>query len=114
MSKGKGLLIGQAVVLALLVQIPAAHGHDNNYCYTVASVQGSWAVVTTFGSNFAKALGTRTVEENGAFTGTLKKVWNNGKFAGGYRKFRDKIVSLMPSSQTPNYYFVGAAVPLFA
>ena len=48
-------------------------------------------------------------DHNGAFTGTLKKVWNNGRFVGGYRKFRDKIVSLMPSSQTPNYYFVGAA-----
>jgi metacaspase-1 len=47
-------------------------------------------------------------DNNGAFTGTLKKVWNSGKFNGNYRKFRDQIVSLMPSSQTPNYYFVGA------
>jgi metacaspase-1 len=47
-------------------------------------------------------------DSNGAFTGTLKKVWNGGKFNGDYRKLRDKIVSLMPSTQTPNYYFVGA------
>ncbi|MFY9558454.1 MAG: caspase family protein [Blastocatellia bacterium] len=47
-------------------------------------------------------------EKNGAFTGTLKTVWANGKFPGTYRKFRDKIVSLMSSDQTPNYYFVGA------
>ncbi len=46
-------------------------------------------------------------DHNGAFTGTLKKVWNGGRFTGNYRKFRDKIVSLMPSTQTPNYYFVG-------
>lgn len=48
-------------------------------------------------------------DANGAFTGTLKTVWNGGKFSGNYRGFRDKIVSLMPSTQTPNYYFVGAA-----
>jgi len=46
-------------------------------------------------------------EKNGAFTGTLKKVWAGGKFTGTYRKFRDKIVSLMAITQTPNYYFVG-------
>ena len=52
-------------------------------------------------------------EKNGAFTGTLKKVWAGGKFAASYRKFRDKIVSLMAETQTPNYYFVGAANPVF-
>lgn len=52
-------------------------------------------------------------EKNGAFTGTLKKVWAGGKFKGTYKKLRDKIVSLMPESQTPNYYFVGAVRPTF-
>lgn len=48
-------------------------------------------------------------DNNGAFTGMLKKIWNGGKFNGNYRKLRDKIVSQMPSTQTPNYYRVGAA-----
>jgi metacaspase-1 len=52
-------------------------------------------------------------DQNGAFTGTLKRVWNNGRFTGNYRKFRDKIVSLLPSTQTPNYYFIGAANSAF-
>lgn len=52
-------------------------------------------------------------ERNGAFTGALKKVWAGGKFSGHHRLFRDKIVALLPSSQTPNYYFVGAANPVF-
>lgn len=52
-------------------------------------------------------------EKNGAFTGTLKKVWAGGRFNAHYRKFRDKIVSLMDPSQTPNYYFVGAPNPKF-
>ena len=52
-------------------------------------------------------------DHNGAFIGTLKKVWSGGKFNGNYRKLRDKIVSLMPSTQTPNYYLTGAANPAF-
>ena len=52
-------------------------------------------------------------EKNGAFPGTLKKVWAGGRFTGAYRKFRDKIVSLMDETQTPNYYFIGAANSTF-
>jgi hypothetical protein len=52
-------------------------------------------------------------ERNGLFTGTLKKVWNGGKFKGGYRKLRDTIVSRMPPQQTPNYFVVGAVNPSF-
>jgi hypothetical protein len=44
---------------------------------------------------------------NGLFTETMKRVWRNGKFGGGYRKFRDTIAQRMPSQQTPNYFVVG-------
>jgi metacaspase-1 len=47
-------------------------------------------------------------DENGAFTGALKKIWADGKFKGTYRSFRDKIVARLPSTQSPNYYFIGA------
>lgn len=50
---------------------------------------------------------------NGLFTEKLRKVWNKGKFAGSHKQFRDKISALMPSSQTPNYYVVGAANAAF-
>ncbi len=50
---------------------------------------------------------------NGLFTGTLKKVWNGGKFKGNYRKFRDSIVAKMPATQTPNYFVIGASNPAF-
>ena len=59
-----------ALALVVLSGVSVAHAQDNDDCYTVASVQGSWAVVTTFGADFGKALGTRTVDENGTFTGT--------------------------------------------
>jgi hypothetical protein len=45
---------------------------------------------------------------NGLFTGTMKKVWKNGKFAYAYWRLRDTIVSKMPPTQSPNYYVIGA------
>lgn len=52
-------------------------------------------------------------DDNGAFTGMLKKVWNGGRFSGNYRKLRDRIVAQMPATQTPNYFFVGAGNAAF-
>jgi len=52
-------------------------------------------------------------DRNGLFTATLKRVWRNGTFKGTYRAFRDQIVSLMPDTQTPNYYVVGKPNPAF-
>lgn len=52
-------------------------------------------------------------DRNGLFTGTLKQVWNNGKFKGTYRAFRDQIVARMPETQTPNYFVVGKPNPRF-
>jgi hypothetical protein len=48
-------------------------------------------------------------DRNGLFTQTLKKVWSGGKFDGGYRVLRQKIVAKMPPTQTPNYFKTGAA-----
>ena len=53
-------------------------------------------------------------DRNGLFTETLKQVWNNGQFNGGYKLFRDRIVNQMPPDQTPNYTLVGKANAAFA
>jgi hypothetical protein len=45
---------------------------------------------------------------NGLFTETLLRVWNGGKFRGSHKKFWKKIVSLMPSDQTPNFFWASA------
>ena len=45
---------------------------------------------------------------NGLFTGTLLKVWNNNQFKGSYRTFCQRIVKLMPPLQTPNFTMIGA------
>lgn len=50
---------------------------------------------------------------NGQFTGTLRKVWNNGKFTGGHQAFRNAIAGRMPASQTPNFFRVGTGTTKF-
>ena len=50
---------------------------------------------------------------NGLFTEKLLAVWNNGTFSSGYSQFASEIVRLMPPTQTPNYYVVGAPDPTF-
>lgn len=44
---------------------------------------------------------------NGRFTGTLLQVWNEGKFAGGYRAFHREILKVMPPVQSPSFFVTG-------
>ncbi|WP_338413972.1 caspase family protein [uncultured Sphaerotilus sp.] len=46
---------------------------------------------------------------NGAFTGRLLQVWNNGGFTGNYTQFRNVIVAGLPATQTPNLFVLGSA-----
>ena len=46
---------------------------------------------------------------NGLFTGTMLRVWNNGRFKGDYRTFHKQIVKHMPPVQTPNFFTTGPA-----
>lgn len=48
-------------------------------------------------------------DPNGAFTGALLKVWNNGTFVGDYSRFHKQILKGLPASQTPNLFPLGAA-----
>ena len=56
---------------------------------------------------------SRDGDANGAFTGALKTVWNNGAFAGNYQHFRDQIAAKMSRDQIPNYFVVGATDKAF-
>lgn len=43
--------------------------------------------------------------QNGAFTGALLRVWDNGRFNGDYRQFRDRIdATINSNSQTPQLF----------
>jgi hypothetical protein len=51
---------------------------------------------------------------NGAFTGRLLQVWNNGSFGGNYTQFRNVIVAGMAPTQTPNLFVLGSASTFLA
>jgi metacaspase-1 len=53
-------------------------------------------------------------DHNGAFTGRLREVWNNGRFKGNYAQFHATIKAGMPASQTPNLYLIGDAASFVA
>jgi hypothetical protein len=53
-------------------------------------------------------------DHNGAFTGQLRRVWNNGKFTGNYAQWHQQIVAGMPPSQSPNLFVLGKAAKFVA
>jgi hypothetical protein len=66
-------------VILFTVLGAAAPRADQPACYTLASLTGSWTIVSTFGANVARALGKRDIEADGSFTGTFLL---NGPTAG--------------------------------
>lgn len=52
-------------------------------------------------------------ERNGAFTGTLREVWGEGKYSGGYRRFLASIKRKMPPWQSPGYLAIGKSARSF-
>lgn len=69
MFSQKNLLVPAVLMFAGFFGAPAANAQTQ--CYTLASLQGSFALVGTYGSNVAMALGSRTYDGNGNFTGTF-------------------------------------------
>ena len=45
--------------------------------------------------------------KSGVFTEALLRVWDKGRFAGGYHHFRNAIADAMPPTQSPKYAIVG-------
>lgn len=48
-------------------------------------------------------------DDNGLFTWALKTIWADGKFKGNYLDFKKSIGAILPPSQSPNYFIVGAS-----
>ena len=72
-------------------------------------------VVTTFAPSVILISGCQDNQTsmdgdfNGAFTGRLLQVWNNGRFSGNYTQFRHMITAGLPPTQTPNLFVLGSA-----
>ncbi|MFK7886734.1 MAG: caspase family protein, partial [Gammaproteobacteria bacterium] len=57
---------------------------------------------------------SKELHANGLFTQALKAVWDDGRYNGTYKTFRDDIVAKLPESQTPQLSFIGDVEVLIA
>jgi hypothetical protein len=67
----KSLLVSAALILTSFLGVSAANAQKPQPCYTLASLQGSYAVIGNYGANLAIALGRRQMDGNGNLTGTF-------------------------------------------
>jgi hypothetical protein len=71
MFKKNALIAMTALVLLGLITVSTAKADDDSQCYTVASLNGTYADVVTYGANVALALAVRHFDGNGNLTGTF-------------------------------------------
>ena len=65
-----GAFVTTAIVLFGFLGMPAAFAQSQP-CYTLASLQGSYAIIGNYGANVAIALGVRSFNGQGNLTGTF-------------------------------------------
>ena len=70
MFSKKSLFVPAVLIFTGLLGAPAANAQTQQ-CYTLASLQGQFALVGNYGANVAIAFGVRTYDGNGNFTSTF-------------------------------------------
>lgn len=68
MSNKKSWVVPAVMILVSFLGVSSANA-ENPACYTLASIQGSWAIIGTYGANVAIALGQRYIDPTGNLTG---------------------------------------------
>lgn len=71
MFNKKGSFVPAALILAAFLAVSAANAQDSTCPYTLASLQGNYAVIGNYGANVAIALATRFLDGNGNLSGTF-------------------------------------------
>src|SRR5450759_1496604 len=71
MSNKKNSFVPDAFIIVSFVGVSAANAQDLSCPYNLASLQGSYAIVTNYGANVAMALATRSLDGNGNLKGTF-------------------------------------------
>jgi hypothetical protein len=99
----KSLFVSAVVIFTSLLGVSAANAQTQNplarKCYTVASLQGSYAVVGTYGGNAAIALATRSYDGNGNLAGAAIV---NEPVAGSATGARTIVIALQAGTYTVN------------
>lgn len=70
MFNKKSSFVPVALILASFVGVSAANAQSTTCPYTLASLQGNYAIVANYGSNLAAALGSEHLDGNGIMTRT--------------------------------------------
>jgi hypothetical protein len=70
MFSKKDLFLPAVLILAGFIGASAANAQSPK-CYTVASLQGNYSIIATYGANVAIAFGTRNYDGNGNLMGTF-------------------------------------------
>jgi hypothetical protein len=66
----KSLLVAAVLISTGFIGVSAASAEEQK-CYTLASLQGNYAIVANYGANVAIALATRSYDGNGNLTGAF-------------------------------------------
>src|SRR5580658_3439430 len=69
MFKSKSLFVAGVLLLVSFLGVTAANAQATSCPYTLASLQGNYAVVGTYGANLSIAFGTRHYDGQGNLTG---------------------------------------------
>ena len=67
----KSLFVPAVLIFASVLGVPAANAQTSNKCYTLASLQGNYSIVATYGANVATAVAVRYLDGNGNLAGTF-------------------------------------------
>jgi Ca2+-binding RTX toxin-like protein len=70
MFNKQSVFVAAVSISAVLLGVSAASA-ESQKCYTLASLQGNYAIVGNYGANVAIALGIRSYDGNGNLTGTF-------------------------------------------
>ena len=70
MFNRKSSFVPAAFILTAFFGVSAAKAQNAACPYSLASLQGNYAIVATYGSNFAEALGSEHLDGNGIMTRT--------------------------------------------
>jgi hypothetical protein len=100
----------QAGLLILSIGAASSALGQNSSCYTVASLQGSYAVVATYGANVARAFGVRSFDGNGNVTGIFVL---NGPKAGSTTGERTITTGTQKGTYTVNCNGIGVITRTF-
>jgi hypothetical protein len=93
------LFVSAALILTSLLGVSTVNAQNQPLCYSLGSLQGSYAIVASYSDHAAMALSTRSLDASGKMTGTFLI---NGPTAGSTTGERTIVTGTQVGSVTVN------------